>query len=107
MVLCGGVLNYYYVVIPFGDDIEVNAVDTTSNYANESLNIINAYSEKEKVDNVNKIIFLYEKVIMYLEPLENFMIESMEAILHYSYILFIVPIINIILIYLLLRKSSR
>ena len=107
IILIGSVANYYYVVAPFSNDIEENFDEKTSSLAIKSSEIIKGYSEKEKLDNIDKIIFLYDKITSYLDPLEKFMFEASEAISHYSYIIFIVSIVNLVLGFMLVRNGMH
>jgi hypothetical protein len=88
---------------PLKHDMQAKVDESTANLALKSSEIINLYSEQEKIDNLEKIIFLYNKVVNYLDPLEKYMFESSEALLHYSYIFFIISIINIFLIFFSLK----
>ena len=105
VVLIGGAINYIYVMAPLKEDMEAKVDESTASLALRSSEIINLYSEQEKIDNLEKIIFLYNKVVNYLDPLEKFMFESSEALLHYSYIFFIISIINIFLILFSIKYS--
>lgn len=107
LVLIGGAINYIYVIAPLKDDMEAKFDESTASLASKSSEIINLYSEQEKIESVEKIIFLYNKVVNYLDPLEKFMFESSEALLHYSYVIIIISIINIFLIFISLKYCEE
>ena len=107
IILISGVFNYAFVVMPLNDDMNSKLDENNASLAFKSSKIINAYSEQESIDNIEKIIFLYNKVVAYLDPLEKFMFEANEALVDYSYFILFVSLVNVILISILLKSQSK
>ncbi|MCG6938442.1 MAG: hypothetical protein LJE83_09780, partial [Gammaproteobacteria bacterium] len=61
LLLIGSGINYKYIVLPLNNDMEHKLDEQTASLAIKSSKIIQAYSEQEKIENLDKIIFLYGK----------------------------------------------
>ena len=107
VVFFGGLINYNLIVVPLNDDMKSKIDEDTASLALKSSGIIDSYSVKEKIDNLEKIVFLYKKIVKYLDPLEKFMFEANEALLHYSYVFLFISIANISLIFFILKLSPK
>lgn len=99
--LLWGVRNYLIVMDAPMDEVLLQIAETPP-MAQQSLEIIESYSDQEKIGNVNKIIHLYSKVVGHLDATKGLTLEAIDALYEDLYLYSVVALTNIGLLFYLL-----
>jgi len=73
----------------------------------QSVNIIESYTEEQKINNIDKVISLYSSLTDLLDSLNGVVIESIDALYEYAYSYLLVSTINMLLLFYLIYTSRH
>lgn len=103
-ILLWGVRNYILLADPIMAEVQ-NQISETPPLALQSLDIMESYTEEQKVENVNKIIHLYSKLVEHMDATKGVTLEAIDSLYDYVYFYFVVSIINILLLFTFFRST--